>query len=404
MSGSPKLIPTKTPGIYKKEGAKTRPYVVKFRAAGKQCKRFTRTLDEARRIKRQVEADRDRGEFQPQSRIKFREFLSEWIDRYQGNRRRGFRENTRNEYRRLLDQYAHRYFGERLRLCDVTPHQMAQFVSWLADPIEQGKALRDGTIKNAVAPVSVALGTAQREGLIRHNPADNLAMPSRSRPDNGEEEEVKALSREQLRALLALTPQRYRLLFELLASTGLRISEAVALQSKHLHLGGANPHIRVRRAIVRGRVEAPKTRHAKRSVPLPAPLVFQLRSHLAALSDQSAEALVFPSERGTPLDPDNLRKRTFKPLAEEVGAGWAGFHALRHTFASLQLAEGVNLVQLSRALGHHSAAFTLTVYVHLLEGDQAPPLDLSAKLANESEQFTATPIKEESTDGYTVTV
>ena len=64
----------------------------------------------------------------------------------------------------------------------------------------------------------------------------------------------------------------------------------------------------------------------------------------------------------------------FAPLS------WAGFHTLRHTFASLQLAAGVNVVQLSRALGHHSASFTLDTYVHLLEGEEAPALDLTDAL------------------------
>jgi integrase len=66
-----------------------------------------------------------------------------------------------------------------------------------------------------------------------------------------------------------------------------------------------------------------------------------------------------------------------KSLLAQVGAPWAAWHTLRHTYASLQLAHGVNLVQLSRALGHHSASFTLDVYVHLLEGEQAPALDLT---------------------------
>jgi integrase len=382
---SAKLVRTATPGIYKKQGAKTRPYIVVYRAAGKQRKEMARTLEEARMLKRSREADRDRGEFQVRSRVRFREFLSEWIDRYQGNGRRGFRENTREEYRRLLDRYAHRYFGERLRLCDVTPHHLAQFVAWLADPSKQGGArLSDSTIRNILTPIRAALATAKREGLIRHNPATGLALPARDRASEEDEEEVRVLSREQLRALLDMAPERYRLLLELIASTGIRISEAIGLQVKHLHLSGSNPHVRVRRGIVRGRVEAPKTRHGRRSVPLSDQLVLKLREHLAGLSDQSAEALVFPSQRGTPLNADNLRARMFKPLAEEVGAGWAGFHTLRHTFASLQISERVNLLQLSRVLGHHSAAFTLSVYAHLLEGDQAPALDLAEALKSES--------------------
>jgi len=70
--------------------------------------------------------------------------------------------------------------------------------------------------------------------------------------------------------------------------------------------------------------------------------------------------------------------RVLKPLVEEVGAPWAAFHAFRHTFASIHLREGTNLLQLSRALGHHSAALTLSRYTHLLPGDEAPPLDLGS--------------------------
>jgi len=93
------------------------------------------------------------------------------------------------------------------------------------------------------------------------------------------------------------------------------------------------------------------------------------------------EALLFATSNGTPLDPDNVRTRTLKPLVRELGAPWAGFHTLRHTYASLQLAHGVNVVQLSRPLGHHSPAFTLEVYAHLLPGEGAPALDLGAALA-----------------------
>ena len=92
------------------------------------------------------------------------------------------------------------------------------------------------------------------------------------------------------------------------------------------------------------------------------------------------EALVFASRNGTPLDPDNLRARILKPLMQEVGAGWAAWHTLRHTYASLQLAQGVNVLQLSRVLGHHSPAFTLSVYCHLLPGEQAPALNLAEAL------------------------
>lgn len=67
-------------------------------------------------------------------------------------------------------------------------------------------------------------------------------------------------------------------------------------------------------------------------------------------------------------------------MAQEAGASWAGFHTFRHTYASLMLAGGANVLQLSRALGHHSPAFTLTVYTHLLDGEHAPALSLTSEL------------------------
>ena len=93
------------------------------------------------------------------------------------------------------------------------------------------------------------------------------------------------------------------------------------------------------------------------------------------------EDLVFPNLAGQPLDKNNLRRRHLRPVAEEVGAGWAGFHTFRHTFASLHIARGTTLVQLSGLLGHHSPAFTMRVYAHLIPGDEPEPLDLATDLA-----------------------
>ena len=83
-----------------------------------------------------------------------------------------------------------------------------------------------------------------------------------------------------------------------------------------------------------------------------------------------ADALLFPSEQGTPLDPDNLRKRIWLPAIAKAGLGHYDIKALRHTFASVLIAQGHDIVYISRMLGHHSPAFTLRVYAHLLPGTQ----------------------------------
>jgi integrase len=379
---SKSLVKTKTPGIFKKPGARTRPYVVVYRAAGKQRKETCRTLAEARAIKAAREADDVRGEFLARSKVTLHAYLREWVENYHGNGRHGFREGTRVEYRRILDAKVYRFFGARLRLVDVTPLHIADYVRWLADPAKQsGRRYSDSSIANFVIPLRSALATAKRDGVIRHNPADGVALPRRQQIEE-DEDTVRALSRAQLRRLIDVTPDHYKLLIETIASTGLRISEAIALQRRDLQLGELRPHIRVRRAIVRSRVEPPKSKHGRRKIRVTRDLAAKLDAHMAAVLDVSDDAWVFASQIGGPLDADNLRARLIKPVMREIGAPWAAWHTLRHTYASLQIARGANIVQLSRALGHHSASFTLDTYIHLLDGEDVDALDLDAEVSD----------------------
>ena len=69
------------------------------------------------------------------------------------------------------------------------------------------------------------------------------------------------------------------------------------------------------------------------------------------------------------LDTSNIRNRVMRPAAKEAGVPWATPHTLRHTFASRCFRHGCNVKQVQALLGHHSPAFTLETYVHLLPED-----------------------------------
>lgn len=372
-----RLLKTKTPGVYRRVDGeeKTVGYVAVIEVAGRQRKKSARTYDEARRLKRGSESDRDRGLLQPNTAITFVRYLDEWVERYHGQGR-GFRENTRDEYRRLIQAHAHHYFSKRLKLTDVTTYELARFVDWLRDEDEQGRRIADSTIANVMMPLRSALATATREGLIRHNPSRGLVLPREPEQDHEDEEgSVKVFSREQLSALLAMAPEPHKLLFEVLAGCGLRISEAAGLQRLHVLVNESPPEICVRRALVKGRIGPPKSKYGRRDVPLAPRLARRLREQLG-FDEQDSTALVFANEAGGPIDPNNLRRRVLKPLVQEVGAPWAAFHTFRHTFASMHLSNGTNIVQLSRVLGHHSPAFTMSRYTHLLPGEVVPALEV----------------------------
>jgi integrase len=377
------MVRTRHPGIFKR-GSR---YVAVYTAGGKQRKESARTLDDARRLKATRTAQVADGEFHEQTRVTFHAYAREWVETYRGRARRGFRESTREDYRRLLDGYALRFFSDRIRVSQVTPRHIAQFINWLCEQTTPaGKPLSDSTVRNAMNPVRACLATAVTEGLIRHNPTTGASLPHRPAIEGLEVDDVRPLSRSQLGAFLALVHPRHRLMFRLLASTGLRVSELVALQWRHLHLDGASPHVKVRRAIVRGRLQPPKSRHGRRDVPLSQAVVSDLRKHRLLSKASAADDLAFPSLTGTPLNVENLRNRHLKPVAEEIGAPWVGFHTFRHTCASLLFERGANAKQVQRWLGHHAASFTLDTYIHLLPGEFCEPLELS-----EERSFVAAP-------------
>jgi integrase len=229
------------------------------------------------------------------SRVTLHEYAREWIERYQGNGRRGFREETRDEYRRLLKRYTLTYFPPRLRLGELTPRMVAEYIgSLVAQPCR--------------------LGAARLEREFGRKPTEAELC-----------ERLGTLS-ETMELVVELVPPAHRAMFALLAATGLNRSELLALEGRHLHLRGERPYVsvrqRVRRQKGKGLVVGPlKSRHRRRDLPIPIPVADQL----AALGRAPGE-LLFQSGTGTLLDPDNLHERVLRPACEEAGVEWAGFH------------------------------------------------------------------------------
>ena len=95
----------------------------------------------------------------------------------------------------------------------------------------------------------------------------------------------------------------------------------------------------------------------------------QAETQMAAGTLWQDHGLIFASEIGTPMDPDNF-SHSFARLCERAGLGHWHPHELRHSGASLMLAQGTPLHVVSEVLGHASIAITKDVYGHLLEGDK----------------------------------
>lgn len=311
------------------------------------------TLAEAREAKGRKEA----GDRKPASRVPFEDYARQWIVSYRGRTSRGLSERTRDTYRRDLERWAIPYF-RGTRLDEIEPPDVRAFIGHLDDA-----GLRANGIRSILAPVKAMYATAVEDGAVRSNPTVNVRIGVDRRADESGRE-VRAMTRAELAVVLGQIPEEWRLLFELLAHTGLRISEAIGLTWADVDLG-ASPRLLVRRQDCRGEIGPLKSANSRRDIPLSPGMARRLR--IARASHVPAER-VFTSPQGFPISDGNLRRRVLTPAVETAGLPWVTFHTFRHTCASLLFEAGRDVKQVSEWLGHADAGFTLKVYVHLMDG------------------------------------
>jgi integrase len=218
--------------------------------------------------------------------------------------------------------------------------------------------------------VHVMFKHAVQWGILPRNVADMLDAP-RVRAH-----EIEVLKPGQVQAVLeALRGQPLHPIAVVALATGLRRGELLALRWQDLDLDGGT--LRVEQTQRGGLVfKAPKTRHGRRTVTLPVSTVALLRDHWKEQQEQRLalglgkapdDALVFADWDGSPRPPRTVTQQWRKAM--EKASLTVTFHSLRHTHASTLIAAGLDVLTISRRLGHGSPAITLGVYGHLFKPD-----------------------------------
>jgi len=234
-------------------------------------------------------------------------------------------------------------------------------------------------VKATLAPLSAVLNRAIEDGLITTNPA--LRIFSRSRLEK-EKKRVDFLTREELSHLLDVCrrhfPKHYPFVL-LLARTGLRLGEAVALQWEDIDFHSR--FLEVQRNYVDGRIYTPKSGKGRR-VDMSLQLTQTLKELLARWKEETLKKgwkemppWVAISEAGTLMNPDNFRKRVWSKLLAKAGLRQIRIQDLRHTFASLLIQQGESLVYVKEQMGHHSIRVTVDIYGHLAPGGNKAAVD-----------------------------
>lgn len=299
------------------------------------------------------------------SRVTVAEYVRGWLDGVDN-----LAGKTRERYRQLAEQQIIPHLGA-VPLQKLRPAQLADWhATLLKSGGKGGKPLSARTVGHAHRVLHTALARAARLETIGRNVAAVV------KPPKVEAEEVEILTAAQIREVL--TKLQGHALYPIVAlalGSGMRRGEICGLQWGDLDLDGAS--LRVCRSLEETaeglRLKPPKTRNGRRTISLPGSIVELLRAqrvellaHRLALSlgRLGANDLVFPMPDGSPRSPDNL-SRGWRRAVLALDLPQVMFHALRHSHASALIAAGLDVLTISRRLGHGSAAFTLNTYTHL---------------------------------------
>jgi integrase len=365
-----------TDGTYRVEG-KQRPGDGSWRrtAAGWALDRMydgqrlhvtARTQNEARKAMRELVKRIDAGLPPRDATITLGAWLAEWrgdmLDARQ-SKRGPLKSTTKDTYRTLCKTHieADPVGGiplDKLKASDIDRLMVRM----------KAKGKSDSSRRQVYHIVRIALEAARRDRLIAVNPAADVDRPV------VEGHEAKYLSPADVTRLLeAARDLRYHEVLALVAVTGLRRGEALALKVDDLDLVAGVANVRGTLARVGGKlvVTTTKTKGSTRKVVL-VPAVVDMLARLADKRDREREhagnlwtdtGFVFTTETGQPVDPRNVF-RTMQAAAKKAKIEGIGIHTLRHSVATGMMDSGENVKVVSGLLGHSSAEITLDTYTH----------------------------------------
>ncbi len=279
----------------------------------------------------------------PELMMSFERFV---LERWEPSILPTLRYSTARNYRHLIRRHLLPFFGA-MRLPEIGPADVQMFLA------EKSKRFAPWTVHALRYLLSKIFGTAQQWGYLQINATERVLVPALV-----DMRERITLTPEQLWALLRELKEPYRTMVLLAVASGLRCGEVFGLRWKYVDF--AERSIAVAESAYEGRVGPPKTRASKRKVFVP-PMVMEA---LVALRPQSFQRddFVFHSERGTPLNPNNVRNRILGPACKRAGVPQIGWRNLRYTYATWANPSGESIKALQTQMGHTDSRLTLSVY------------------------------------------
>lgn len=348
---------------------------------GKQIQKsiYGKTQNEVRRKLNGIIKDIDDGQYSDDGSMTVGRWMDIWLEEYTLN----IKDTTKRSYSDQIRLHIKPGLGA-VKLSKLTPLMIQRFYNKLS---ESGRIVREDrkqqedpglsarSVRNVHNVLHKALKQATRppHSLIKYNPADAVELP------RVVEKEMNTLTKEEIAALLNdLKNDWHYPMFYVAMFCGLRRGELLGLQWKNIDFEKRT--IRITGQLQRERKKGGINRivplkNDKTRVIYPADSVFDVlldHKHIQDIIKKDAgdkwqdTGAVFTNPTGGWLEGSAVYRCLMRHLAN-IGIEDVRLHDLRHTFATISIAEGVDIKTLQEELGHHDPGFTLRVYGHTQE-------------------------------------
>lgn len=257
-------------------------------------------------------------------------------------------------YRGYLDKIIYPFFGN-LQLVEINPLLVKEFRKTMID-----KGRKNSTVNKYMKFLGSIFNFMIDSDVPVRNPLARIKALKETKNDK-----IRALSTIEVQALLKKTkivyPDFYPLLFTAIF-TGMRQGELMALTWDSINW--ITKKITIDKNYTHGKLGTPKTGKI-RIIDMSDELAKVLKEWRIACP-KGENNLVFPNNEGNYQSAENMLKRRFLTSLNRAGIDKIRFHDLRHTYASLLLANGAPMKYVQYQLGHSSITMTMDLYTHLL--------------------------------------
>ena len=298
-----------------------------------------------------------KGIFVPAKRIPlFSKVAEDWLEYKKPN----IRQSTWRKY----EGYTKNHFEEldNIKINRITTVRIEKFITK-----RQNQGMNLTTLRKLIVTLNQIMKYSVRHNYIGHNPVSNAERPKGKSEISADSDHdtIQILTPIEINKLIdSETDQEFKTLFQLAIASGAREGELFGL--KWTDIDWFNGQIHIQRTFNENAWYKPKSKTSVRNIDIGPSTMATLREWKVACPPNELD-LIFPNSKGNPLNHGNMLRRHFYPALKTAELPRVRFHDLRHTYASLLIAQGENIKYIQNQLGHASPVVTLTVYAHLMK-------------------------------------